>query len=137
MISRGVMIARRLGFVFTWVSLAAGSPLFFTSCASNPVKTTPELSALIGKKVALVSVEGDASAEKIVEVALVNQLIKRRSFFLLPKREIERIRTAYDRAPDDWYGVAREAGADYALKADVLQFDAPIHEGFTTEEVYD
>jgi hypothetical protein len=100
-------------------------------------KTTPELSRLEGKRVALVEVEGEETSRKIAEVALVNQLIKNGSFILISKQEIELARKAPEQDPMDWKGISRRAGADYALKTKVLKFDADVHEGYSEEIVDD
>jgi hypothetical protein len=110
---------------------------FMVSCSSAKKKSSPELSDLEGKKVALVSVDGEDTPRKVIEVALVNQLVKRGTFLLVSKQDIETAKAAPDQDPTDWKGIAQRAGADYALRAKVLKFDAPIHEGYSSETVED
>lgn len=112
-----------------WISGLAG-------CASTPRKT-PELSSMVGKKVALVELDGEASSRSIIEVSLVNQLRQRGTFLLLPKQDIEAVRGQPDLNPTDWKELARRAGAEYALRAKVLQFDADTREGYNEEEIED
>lgn len=106
-------------------------------CSSGKKKTTPELGKLEGKKVALVEVEGETTPRKIVEVALINQLIQKGSFILVSKQDVETARRAPAQDPNDWQGIARRAGADLALRARVIQFDADTREGYSSEEVED
>ncbi len=120
-----------VGWVVASVALAGA-----TGCSSAK-KKTPELSRLEGKKVALISIDGEKTSRSIVEVALVNQLMKRGSFELVGKREVDAARGAASQDTTDWIGVARKAGADYALKANVLQFDAVENEGYSSEKVED
>ncbi|MCM2323728.1 MAG: hypothetical protein NDJ90_10755 [Oligoflexia bacterium] len=115
--------------VMLWISGLAG-------CASTPRKT-PELSSMVGKKVALVELDGEASSRSIIEVSLVNQLRQRGTFLLLPKQDIEAVRGQPDLNPTDWKELARRAGAEYALRAKVLQFDADTREGYNEEEIED
>lgn len=122
----------RLAFTFP-VTLA----LIATGCASSRKKTTPELSRYEGKKVALVEVEGEATATKIIEVSLVNQLVKRGTFVLVSKQEIDEARTSVGADTSDWKAFAKAAGADIALRARVIQFDATTHEGYSSEVVED
>lgn len=107
------------------------------ACSSTQKKTTPELNSLEGKKVALVSIAGEETARKIVEVALVNQLIQDGTFILIPKQEVENARTQAHLDPTDWKGVATESGAEIALRAKVLHFDAPVQEGYSSVQVED
>jgi hypothetical protein len=107
------------------------------SSAKKNASEKPELSELQGKKVAFLSVEGEATARKIVEVALINQLVQRGTFILISKQEVDAAQKAPDQDPMDWRGIATRAGADYALQAQVLQFEAPIQEGYSTREVQD
>jgi hypothetical protein len=109
-----------------------------SGCSSAKKRsTTSELAALDGKKVALVSVDGEETPRKIVEVALVNQLVQRGTFILVAKEDLAVARVAPDQDPLDWRGIAKKAGADFALRAKVLKFEAPIHEGYSTAEVID
>lgn len=118
------------------VTVAIASLAFATGCSSAR-KKTPELSEMLGKKVALISVDGEDTARKVTEVALVNQLIKHGSFELVSKQEVDEARHAPSQDPTDWIGIARRAGADYALKAKVLEFDATERQGVSSEKVED
>jgi hypothetical protein len=111
--------------------------LSLQACSSAKKKTTPVLSDMNGKKVALISVDGEETPKKIVEVALVNQLVQRGTFILVPKPDVEAARAAPEQDPTDWKGIAKRAGADFALQAKVLKFDAPVREGYSSEEVVD
>ena len=108
-----------------------------TGCSSTKTKPTAELSDIRGKKVALVSIDGDSNSQKIVEVALVNQLISRGTFVLVSKGELERARSVPQQDPLDSKGLARAVKADYALQAKVLKFEALTEEGYSTEESVD
>ncbi len=117
--------------------LAIVCSLIATGCASAKKKTVPELNKLEGKKVALIEVQGEETARKIVEVALVNQLIKNGTFILLPKQDVDAARVSVDQDSTDWKGVAKRAGAEVALRARVLKFDATTSEGYSSEIVDD
>ena len=86
---------------------------------------------------ALIDVDGEETARSVVEVALVNQLVSRGTFILVSKQDVEAARVAPTQDPTDWMGIARRAGADYALRAKVLEFSADTHEGYSTEKVRD
>ncbi len=122
----------RISF-FTLLALLG---LSWSACSSAPRKT-PELSALIGKRVALVDVEGEPSERKIVEIALINQLVKRGSFIVIAKNEVEEAKAAYDSDSTNWLEIAKKAGADVALKAKVLEFSGTTTEGYSEEEIND
>lgn len=104
---------------------------------SSAQKKTPELSDMEGKKVALVEVEGSPTARKIVEVALINQLTQRGTFILVNKKDLQKVRDRADQDATDWQGLAKRAGADIALRAKTLEFEAEEHQGYSEEEVYD
>jgi hypothetical protein len=104
---------------------------------SSARKKTPELSEMLGKPVALISVEGEQTARSVTEVALVNQLIKHGSFELVSKQDVEKARQAPDQDPTDWIGIARRAGAEYGLRAKVLEFDATERQGYSSEQKED
>src|SRR4051812_36998742 len=104
-----------------WIYLL-GCIFSLAACSTAKKKTLPALSDLQGKKIALVSIEGEATAKKVVEVALINQLIQRGTFILISKQDVETARTAPNQSPTDWQGLAKRVGADYALQAEILQF---------------
>jgi len=110
--------------------------LFFVSCSTKK-NSVPELSSLKGKKVALVDVDGEETARKVIEVALINQLVQRGTFILISKQDVQQARIAPEQDPTDWKGIARRAGAEVALRAKVVRFDAQEQTGTMTEEVYD
>jgi hypothetical protein len=111
--------------------------LFLAGCSGKKVRTTPELSKLEGKKVALVEVDGEETARNIVEVALVNQLVRTGYFELVSKQDLQAARVAVDVDSSNPMAVARKAGADYALIAKVLAFDANEKQGYSEEKVHD
>lgn len=90
-----------------------------------------------GKKVALVKIEGESSAKAIVEVALVNQILKRGTFILVPKNEVRKARDSHAIDPMDWKSIARSSGAEIALRARVQHFEAEEHEGYSAIEEFD
>lgn len=116
--------------LFASLSLALGG-------CSHARKKTPELSDMLGKRVALISIDGEETARKVTEVALINQLVQHGSFDLVSKQDVEKARLAPDQDPMDWIGIARRAGADYALKAKIVQFDATERQGYSSEQVED
>lgn len=107
------------------------------ACSSASKKTTPELSKMEGKKVALVDVVGEETARQAVEVALINQLTKRGTFYIVSKEDVEAARVQFQQDPSNWKGVAKRAGADYALKARVLEFKSDENVGYSRETVQD
>ena len=122
-----------------WASLCvmalAGGPL---GCSSSQKKSDRViLSELHGKKVALIGVEGEDTAKKITEVALINQLVKRGTFELVSKGAVETARTDISQDPMNWKGLAKRAGADLALRVKVEEFKAEENAGYSKEEVYD
>ncbi len=116
-----------------------GLIISLTACSSAKKKSSShvELGQFEGKKIALMGIEGEPTAQKIAEVALINQLVQRGSFILIPKQEIEMARKAVEQDPMDWKGIAKKAGAEFALQVQVQAFDAPIHEGYSKREVVD
>lgn len=127
------MSAKRIqGWIaFLIIALGAG-------CSGAPKKSDRvSLSSLEGKKIALVSVEGEDTARKITEVALINQLVKHGSFELLSKGAVEKARADVDQDPSDWKGLAQRAGAELALRVKVTEFKAEVQTGYHQEEVYD
>lgn len=107
-----------------------------TACSSTP-KKTPELSKLEGKKVALVEIQSEDTARRVVETALVNQLIRTGSFILVSKSDLEKARSAPEQDPRDLNGLAQRAGAEVALRANVLRFNADEREGYSEETIKD
>ncbi len=107
-----------------------------SSCATSK-KVEPELSAYKGRKVALIEVEGESTSRKVVEVALINQLVKRGSFVLVNKKDVEAARVDVKVDARNDAQVATHAGAEIALRAKVIEFDGEVHEGHSTERVYD
>ncbi len=114
-----------------------GCTISLVSCSTAKRKGELDLSALRGKKVALVSTEGEPTAKSIMEVALVNQLIQQGTFILLPKLDLEKARSAPDIQPTDYRQIAQRAGADYALRIKVMEFEAETKKGYSTEKIYD
>lgn len=117
-----------------WVCSALIS---LTACSTASKKPVLRLSELEGKKVALVEIEAEKTARSIVEVALVNQLTKRGTFYLVPKKDLEQIRTDTQSDPSDWRGLAKQVSADFALRAFVKKFKAETENSSTRETVYD
>lgn len=111
--------------------------LVLASCSHGQKKTTPELDRLAGKKVALVGIEGEAKAKAIAEVALINQLAQGGDFILISKQDLDTVRARFEQDPTAWRKLARDAGADYALKMKVIDFTADTHEGYSSEIVDD
>lgn len=107
------------------------------ACSSAKKKGNLELSSLHGKKVALVGVDGEETSQRVVEVALINQLVQNGTFILLSKQDVEQAKLVPEQDPTDWRGIARRAGGEVALRAKVLNFDAEERQGYSTEEVYD
>ncbi len=114
--------------------LSALSLIWVTSCASKQKRTTPKLSELEGRKVALIEVESEATQRQIIEVALVNQLVRDGTFELVSKQAVDHARRSHDILPTDWRELARRSGADLALQAKVIEFAADDHEGWTRIE---
>src|SRR6185437_10737413 len=126
---------RALGLFFA--PLLAALPFALSGCSHASKKTVPELSQMLGKKVALVQVVGEETQRSIVEVALINQLTRNGTFIIIPKEDVEAARVQFQQDPSDWKGIAKRAGADYALKARVLEFDAKTDTGYSYEKVDD
>lgn len=123
-------------FLIAAASLAAAMGI--SACSGRQTKkTNVEISDLAGRKVALVEVEGEPTARSVVEVALVNQLVQRGSFELVSKQKVEAARHEPSQDINDWRGIARAAGADTAMRAKVLTFEATENKGFSEEEIDD
>jgi hypothetical protein len=112
-----------------------GLPFLFA--CSSASKKTPELSKMLGKKVALVEMTGEDTAKQVVQVALQNQLAENGTFILLSAQDVETARVQFQQDPSDWIGIAKRAGADYALKARVLEFNSDVNSGYSREKVHD
>ena len=118
-----------------FLSLALGLITIVSSgCSTGRVGTDPEISKLQGKKVALVELDGEPNARAIVEVALVNQLVKRGSFILISEKDVMKSRAAPDQDPTDWKAIAKNAGAEYALRGNILEFSAEQSESYSAVE---
>jgi len=121
------------------ISFAVLTGIFFglVACSSPKKKAELTFKDIEGKKVALVSIEAEPTAKKIIEVSLVNELIQNGSFILISKQELEKAKEDPTQDPMDWRGLARRAGADIALHARVLEFSAETHQGYSREQVID
>jgi hypothetical protein len=121
-----------LGFDFRRVAKVAFVAVLLpiVAACSHAQKKTPELSKLEGKKVALIEVTGEDTARRVAEVALINQLTNRGTFYLVSKEDVEAARVAYQQDPSDWKGIAKRAGADYGLIARVLEFKTVQNVGY-------
>lgn len=128
-------IARAIGVASLALSIGACSSS--SKKSDEPVFKRVELGNIQGKKVALVDVDGEDTGKKIVEVALVNQLMKKGTFVLVNKKEVQEAKTYYKQDPTDFKGIAKRAGADVALMATIVRFDAEEHEGYSKEKTYD
>ncbi len=109
---------------------------WLAGCSSAP-KTKPEISRLLGKRVALVEVQGEDTARRSVEVALVNQLSRDGSFILVSKQDWDAAKRSADTAAADWKSWAEAAKADWGLEVRVHEFRAEETEGYDREEVTD
>jgi len=89
------------------------------------------------QKVALVEITGPDTSKKIVEVVLVNFLMKTGAFTLLNKKEVDKARAHHAQDPMDLNGIAKRAGADESLKIAVDIFKAEIVEGYSSEKIND
>jgi hypothetical protein len=119
------------------IFLAALLCTIFSSCSGKSSKTTPELSKMEGKKVALVEIQGEETSRNIVEVALINQLVRTGNFIIISKQDLAAAKLAPDVDPSNAKAVAARAGADFALTAKVLNFDADTRMGYDAIKVED
>jgi TolB-like protein len=117
-------------------ALALALP-FLAACSHSAPKTTPELSQMLGKKVAFVEIVGEKTAQQATEVALINQLTRNGTFIIVSKEDVEAARIQFQQDPSDWKGIAKRAGADYALKARVLDFTSQVNVGYSHQTVDD
>jgi hypothetical protein len=122
-----------------WKRLSIAVLLFSLACSSSQKskKTEPVLARIQGKTVALMAIEGEETAKKVVEVALINQLVRKGTFILVPKHAVEAARAEAEQDPNDWEEIARKVGADFALRVQVDDFAAEDRSGYSTEEVID
>jgi hypothetical protein len=67
----------------------------------------------------------------------VNQLRKHGSFFLVSKKEVQDARAAIESDQLDPVSLAKAAGADVALRAKVLEFEALERQGYREEDIED
>lgn len=111
--------------------------VLFSSCSGKSAKTTPELSQMEGKKVALVDIQGEETSKKVIEVALINQLVRTGNFVIISKQDLQAAKLAPDVDPSNIKAVAQRAGADFALTAKVLSFDADTRMGYDAIKVED
>jgi len=108
-----------------------------TSCSSGPKRSTPKLSEMVGKKVALVEIDAEPSTRLSVEVSLVNELISRGSFVLINKADLEKAKQDPTLHPTDTAALGRKVGADYTLKTKVLAYSADETAGYVKVRVED
>ena len=87
-----------------------------TSCSTAKKRTTPELGKMEGKKVALVDIDGEDSSRSVVEVALINQLLKRGTFILINKKEVDAAKALPEMSPLDWKGIFEYVGFPAYMK---------------------
>jgi len=110
--------------------------VFLVNCSSAK-KKEPVLSDYRGKKIALVELEGTPTAKKIVEVALVNQLMKRGTFILVSKEDVSAARAHFSQDPRKWKEIATRAGGDFALRVNVKKFIAETKSGYSKDIIED
>lgn len=131
---------RRLhrGFSSFRIAALTLSLLYLLGCSGRKSKETLDLSDVKGKKVALVDIDGGEDTEQaVIETALINQLVKRGTFILISKQAVEAAKAAPDQDLTDWKGIARRAGADYALRARIVDFTANTRSGYSSETIED
>ena len=75
--------------------------------------------------------------KQATEVALINQLTRNGTFIIISKEDVEAARVQFQQDPSDWKGIAKRAGADYALKARVLEFESHVDVGYSHQTVED
>jgi hypothetical protein len=102
---------------------------FGFGCSSRPPRTTPKLSELEGKRIALVEVGAEPTQRAMIEVALVNQLQSEGTFELIAKEEIQKAKAAPDVDTTDLQALGRSVGADYLLQIEVLALEATERSG--------
>ncbi len=117
-------------FVFSWL-------VVLCSCSTTAKKNIPEFDKLHGKKVALVEIQGEPTARKIVEVALINQIVRKGTFQLVSKQEVDHAKTEAHIKVTDHKEIAKHLDADYALRLDIRKFDAVSREFYDAVEEED
>ena len=118
------------------ITLAAFGAGVMNGCSSAP-RTTPRLSELVGKRVALIEVEAEPTQRSMIEVALVNNLQREGSFELISKEEIQQAKTAPNVDTSDPQSIGRKLKADYVLRIQGLTFDAQERQGYDRVEFED
>ncbi len=108
-----------------------------TACSSGSKRTTPKLSEMTGKKVALVEIDAEPSTRLSVEVSLVNELIARGTFELIAKGDLEKAKQDPALNPLDAVALGKRVGADYVLKTRVRSFTADETSGYVKIKVED
>lgn len=109
---------------------------FLTSCAGTK-KNQPELSAMEGRKVALISVDAEPTMRRMVEVALVNQLVKLGTFVLIPKSDVDKARALHHIDPRNEKKIGEAVDADYTMTVRVLELRADELKGYSQETIQD
>ncbi len=120
------------------------SLLLSSGCKSAPKATDghpkAEFKSFEGKKIAFVEVDtvrGGETARKVVEVSLVNELLKRGTFELVSKEEIAAARAEPEQDPTDLIGIAKRTGAQASLRIKVLEFLSEEKQGYSEQEIED
>ncbi len=121
-----------------WLGLGHGFGLGVCLLAaagcSSAKKKVPELSELLGKKIALIEIDGEATARTTVEVALANEIARRGTFILIPKLDLQKARVLPHVDPTDPRSIGKAAGADWAMKVSVKSWDSTETEGYDAIE---
>jgi len=129
------MVACKKFFLVT-AAFALGLGLVTSSCTSAK-KTEPELGKLSESRIALVEIEGEDTARRVAEVALINEIQRRGTFELVSKEDVQKARQRPDTDPSDWRAIARATGAQAALRIKVIRFEATVESGYSKDVVED